>query len=196
MEKKAGRVKAIIGTLYSGKSTQLIQDVERAALAKKHVLVIRPKLDSRDYLSRLIPSIDGVQIVKVEHLSEIKEIKTYDHIFIDEFQFFDESAVDEVNEIANYGVNVTIAALNANINQELFSSVAKLLPWCEEIIKLHSICPECGNEYAHIVYRADGGTDASVKKENVETSKEAEIYKICCRNCFYRMNTTYKKVAK
>lgn len=191
-EKKDGLIKIILGTLYSGKSTQLIQEVERAVLAKKNVLFVRPKLDKRDYLSRLIPTINNVTIIKVDSLSEIPKDKVYEKVFIDEFQFFSEKVVDEILELTSKGIDVTLAALNADINQNLFPPVAKILPWCETIMKLNSICPECGSEYASIVYRADGGTDASVKEENVETDKEACIYRICCKRCYSRMRAVYK----
>lgn len=194
---KAGTITLILGTLYSGKSTKLLQDLERSLIAKKKILLIRPKLDSRDFISRVFKIEQPIEIKYVESsLSEIENIKEYDKIYIDEFQFLPKEIVEEINSLTFLGISFIISALQASAQQHMFESVLTLLPYAEFIHKQNSICSKCGDENATLGYRIDGFTgncdvcDASV----VEDSKTPVKYGVICKTCFGRLFRKFPQI--
>jgi thymidine kinase len=135
--------------MYAAKSTELLRQAERAHIAKKNVIIIRPKKDSRGYLthSRLKTK---VKVKKLKKISDLKDPYQYDKIFIDEGQFFEDLS-KSVIEISGK-TNVVVAALNGSSEQIPFDEVQALIPWAETIVKLSAICAECGSEYGSFSY--------------------------------------------
>ncbi|KIL44004.1 thymidine kinase [Jeotgalibacillus alimentarius] len=146
--KQTGWVEVICGSMFSGKSEELIRRVRRAQFARQHILVFKPKLDDR-YSEEAIVSHNGASViaVPVEHSSEILEQVTEkaDLIAIDEVQFFDEEVVDVVTQLADKGFRVITAGLDQDFRGEPFGPVPHLMSLAEQVTKLQAVCAVCGS---------------------------------------------------
>jgi len=171
-----GKIKLYLGPMFSGKTTALISELERAKFAKKNVILIRPNTDDRKFLthSGMKPPIEEVFLDEVSQLSNKLE---YDIIGIDEGQFFLNLAHD-VNFLANNGVKVIISALNGTSEREPFDNIQDLIPYVEEIDKKNAVCAECGSEYATYSYYKSGD-----KKDKIKTGGASD-YSALCRSCY------------
>ena len=171
-------IRLILGPMFSSKTSQLISELERAKFAKKNVVLIRPKTDDRAFLthSGILPPIEEVFLDRITGLGNAA---SYDVIGIDEGQFFPDLARD-VDNIANLGIKVIIAALNSTSEQQPFESVQGLIPLAEEIVKKNAVCMECGSEYATYSYYKAGD-----KKDKIKTGG-SEDYEALCRECYHK----------
>jgi thymidine kinase len=167
-------ISLILGGMFSGKTSELLRQAERAFIAKKNVVIIRPKKDSRGYLthSKLNTKIN---IEKLHKISDLKDPYQYDKIFIDEGQFFDDLSKD-VLKISDK-VDIIIAALNGSAEQISWLEVQALIPWAETITKLNAICYRCGSEYGSFSYYL--GND----KTGMFKIGGAGEYVALCRTC-------------
>jgi len=171
-----GKIRLITGPMFSGKTTALISDLERAKFAKKKVVLIRPNTDDRKFLthSGIRPPIDEVFLDEIAQLPNHLE---YDVVGVDEGQFFTNLAHD-VNFLANNGVKVIISALNGTSEREPFENIQDLIPYVEEIEKKNAVCAECGSEYATYSYYKAGE-----KKDKIKTGGASD-YDALCRLCY------------
>jgi thymidine kinase len=171
-----GRIKLITGGMFSGKTSALISELERAKFAKKRVILVRPNTDDRKFLthSGITPQIEEVFLDEVGQLSDKLE---YDVIGIDEGQFFTNLTYD-VNFLADNGIKVIISALNGTSEREPFDNIQDLIPYVEEIEKKNAVCAECGSEYATYSYYKLGD-----KKDKIK-SGGASDYDALCRKCY------------
>ncbi|MBM7580906.1 thymidine kinase [Jeotgalibacillus terrae] len=146
--KQTGWVEVICGSMFSGKSEELIRRVRRAQFARQHILVFKPKLDDR-YSEEAIVSHNGASViaVPVDHSSEILDQVTEkaDLIAIDEVQFFDEEVVDVVTQLADKGFRVITAGLDQDFRGEPFGPVPRLMSLAEQVTKLQAVCAVCGS---------------------------------------------------
>jgi len=145
--KQFGWIELICGSMFSGKSEELIRRVRRAQFAKQKIAVFKPNIDDR-YSEDNICSHNGTQIVAISVASS-KEIlqhitRKIDVIAIDEVQFFDEEIVSVVNQLANDGYRVIVAGLDLDFRGEPFTPVPELMALAESVTKLQAVCHVCG----------------------------------------------------
>ncbi|MBY7144745.1 thymidine kinase [Virgibacillus sp. NKC19-3] len=142
-----GWVEVICGSMFSGKSEELIRRVRRATYGNLSVRVFKPVMDTR-YENKSVVSHSGSSTVArpVKSADEILENinENLDIIGIDEAQFFDEPIINVVNQLASQGFHVIIAGLDTNFRGEPFGAMPKLMALSESVTKLNAICPICG----------------------------------------------------
>ncbi len=143
----SGRVELICGSMFCGKTEELIRRVRRAVIARQEVQVFKPAIDDR-YGIEYVSSHDGqrVEAISVNCSQEILNNlgATTTVVAIDEAQFFDHNIVHIVNDLANRDIRVIIAGLDLDFRGEPFGPMPELLCQAEEVTKLHAICVECG----------------------------------------------------
>lgn len=147
MKHHTGRVEVICGSMFCGKTEELIRRIRRAVIAKQQVQVFKPTIDKR-YEESAISSHDGqnLEADAVNSVSEIRDLLKPDTtvIAIDEVQFFDETVISLVNELADQGKRVILAGLDLDFRAEPFGPMPQLICMAEEVTKLHAICTVCG----------------------------------------------------
>jgi thymidine kinase len=156
-------LKLIIGPMKSGKSTRLLQEVERFKYAKKNCVIIRPAADSREYLTRSGKDI-GIEIIKLNKNQTIENLN-YDVIGIDELQFFTPKSFDNILKYRDTKI-VICSALNATSEQTPWDIVYSIIPFVDDIVFLHAVCEECGDMKAAFSYFKGGKTDEIVIGDN------------------------------
>ena len=178
---KRGSIEVIAGSMFSGKTEELIRRLKRARIAGLKVEIYKPALDKR-YSDSLVVSHDERSITStpVENASMILLLSSGVQVVgIDEAQFFDNAIVDVCNELADRGTRVIVAGLDMDYSRQPFGPLPDILAVAEYITKLHAICMECGN-LANYSYRK--GRD-----KNVVLLGERDVYKPLCRNCFIKL---------
>lgn len=175
---KRGSVEVITGSMFSGKTEELIRRLRRAQFGGLRVEIFKPSLDRR-YSETKIVSHDEKSIVStpVGNPSSILLLAgEVDVVGIDEAQFFDNSIVEVCNKLADNGVRVVIAGLDMDFMGKPFGPVPALLAISEYITKVHAICMRCGN-LAQYSFR---------KSEEVQVVLlgEKDKYEPLCRNCY------------
>jgi len=170
----------ICGSMFSGKTEELIRRIKRAKIAKQKVIIFKPSIDIR-YNTEQIVSHDS-NFVDCEVINQPKEMinlgKEYDVIGIDEIQFFDESIIDCCNELINNGKRIIGAGLDMDYEGNPFGPTPKLLAIADEIIKVRAICTKCGEMANHSFRTVDG--------DNQVLIGEKKEYQARCRNCIIR----------
>ncbi len=149
-----GWIEVISGSMFSGKTEELIRRLKRAKFAKQKVEIFKPKIDNR-YHDTNIVSHDKNEIhsTAVNSPKDILELaKDVDVVGIDEAQFFDMDIVDVCNELANKGVRVIVAGLDMDFMGKPFGPMPFLMAIAEYVTKVHAICTRTGN-LAHYSYR-------------------------------------------
>ena len=175
---KKGNIEVICGSMFSGKTEELLRRLKRAQFAKLEIAVFKPKIDSR-YDTQKIVSHDKNTIIAtpVDCAKDIlKLVTTAQVVAIDEAQFFDANLVDVCNELANNRRRVIIAGLDMDFLGEPFGVMPQILAIAEYITKVHAICINC-SAIANHSYRTT--TDTTLVKLG-----EKEVYKALCRDCF------------
>jgi thymidine kinase len=175
---KRGSIEVITGSMFSGKTEELIRRLRRAQFAGLKVEIFKPSLDNR-YSETRVVSHDAKSIVStpVDNASAILLLAgNVDVIGIDEAQFFDNSIIDVCNSLADNGVRIVIAGLDMDFMGKPFGPMPALLTISEYITKLHAICMRCGN-LAQYSFRKS-------ENEQVVLLGEKNIYEPLCRNCF------------
>lgn len=157
--KHSGWVEVICGSMFSGKSEELIRRVRRAQFAKQKIAVFKPKMDNR-YHDQAVVSHDGTsfQAKPISHSIEIiHHVEAdVDIIAIDEVQFFDEGIVRVVQELADRGHRVVCAGLDMDFRGEPFAQMPALLAIAESVTKLQAVCSVCGSPSSRTQRLIDG----------------------------------------
>lgn len=174
-----GRVEVICGSMFSGKTEELIRRLRRALIAQQAVKVFKPAMDTR-FADKELVSHSEVRLMSetVQESGEILEkAKGAKVVGIDEAQFFDESVVEVANQMANEGKRVIIAGLDMDFMGIPFQPMDQLMAIAEYVTKVHAVCVRCGNiaSYSHRI---------SPSGERVVIG-ERDIYEALCRRCFY-----------
>ena len=146
-----GWIEIICGSMFSGKTEELIRRLNRAKYAKQKIKVFKPIIDSR-FKKDFVFSHDKNQIESksVSKSSDIKiKAKGYDVIGIDEAQFFDNGIVKICNDLANEGIRVIVAGLDMDYKGNPFGPMPNLMAIAEYVTKLHAICAKSGNLANH-----------------------------------------------
>ena len=181
---KKGSIEVITGSMFSGKTEELIRRLRRAQFAGLRVEIFKPSLDNR-YSEISIVSHDNKSIVStpVDNASAILLLAgDVDVVGIDEAQFFDNSIIEVCNTLADNGVRIVIAGLDMDFMGKPFGPIPALLAVAEYVTKVHAICMRCGN-LAQYSFRKSG-------EEQVVLLGEKNLYEPLCRNCF---NTSLNK---
>jgi thymidine kinase len=175
-----GWIEVIVGSMFSGKTEELIRRLKRARLAKQRVEIFKPLIDKR-YSDEEVVSHDSNAIpsTPVESAQNILLLSSnVDVVGIDEAQFFDKALVEVCNKLANQGVRVIVAGLDMDYLGKPFGPIPNLLATAEHITKVHAICPRCGNnaQYSHRLADSD----------KLVLLGEQEEYEPLCRTCFLK----------
>src|SRR5512133_2730410 len=177
-EPKRGSIELITGSMFSGKTEELIRRLRRAQFAGLKVEIFKPSLDNRYSVNRVV-SHDDKSIVStpVDNASAILLLAgDVDVIGIDEAQFFDNSIVDVCNTLADNGVRIVVAGLDMDFMGKPFGPIPALMAISEFVTKVHAICMRCGN-LAHFSFRKS-------ENEQVVLLGEKNLYEPLCRNCY------------
>ncbi|MGK6351528.1 thymidine kinase [Parapedobacter sp. DT-150] len=177
-----GSIEVICGSMFSGKTEELIRRLRRAQFAKLDVNIFKPAIDTR-YHTSVIVSHDSNSIpsMPVAHSSAILQLgSTTKVVGIDEAQFFDDELPAVCNELANRGVRVIVAGLDMDFKGRPFGPVPALMAIAEHVTKVHAVCVRCGAP-ANYSYRI-------AKDEQKLLLGEKESYEPRCRTCFYGQN--------
>ncbi|MDD4847148.1 MAG: thymidine kinase [Bacteroidales bacterium] len=177
---KKGFIEIICGSMFSGKTEELIRRLKRAKIAKQRVEIFKPAVDIR-YDENDVVSHDEHSI-KSTPVASASEILFYsgdaDVIGIDEAQFFDQELVDVCNKLANSGIRVIVAGLDMDYLGNPFGPIPSLLATAEYVTKVHAICMECGGLAQHS-YR-------TVTDDKLVLLGETDRYEPLCRSCFQK----------
>jgi thymidine kinase len=175
---KRGSIEVITGSMFSGKTEELIRRLRRAQFAGLKVEIFKPSLDKRYSESRVV-SHDEKSIVStpVDNASAILllagDVKV---VGIDEAQFFDNTIIDVCNRLADNGVRIVIAGLDMDFMGKPFGPMPGLLAIAEYVTKVHAICMRCGNLAQYSFRKSD--------EEQVVVLGEKDKYEPLCRKCF------------
>lgn len=175
---KAGSIEVICGSMFSGKTEELIRRMRRAQFAKQKVEIFKPSMEIR-YSEESIVSHDqnAIPCTPVEHSGNILLLSgDSDVIGIDEAQFFDDGLPSICNKLANQGVRVIVAGLDMDFKGNPFGSMPALCAIADDVTKVHAICVECG-KLAVFSHRL-------VQNEKLVLLGEKEEYQPLCRNCY------------
>lgn len=179
-----GWIELICGSMFSGKTEELIRRVKRAQIARQKVQVFKPALDER-YTREMVSSHDGVYLeaVVVREATEILSLIESDVnvVAVDEVQFFDWTIADVCNALADRGIRVIAAGLDMDFRGEPFGPVPLLMAQAEVVDKLEAICVVCGAS-ASRTQRLIDGQPASYD-DPVILVGASEVYEARCRRC-------------
>ena len=179
-QNKFGSIEVICGSMFSGKTEELLRRINRAKFAKLKIEVYKPIMDVRYDKKKVVShdqnSIDSIGITKSSEILTL--MQDPDIIAIDECQFFKDDIATTCNKIANFGIRVIVAGLDMDFLGNPFGGMPKLLSIAERITKVHAICIDCGQLANH-----------SFRKNNqvkLISLGEKNNYKPLCRSCFQK----------
>ncbi|MEM9848123.1 MAG: thymidine kinase [Bacteroidota bacterium] len=175
---RQGWIEVICGSMFSGKTEELIRRLKRAKIAGQRVEVFKPKIDTR-YDKQKVVSHDSNHILSTPVASSKKLLELPEDITVvgvDEAQFFDLELPDVCQKLALRGVRVIAAGLDMDYKGVPFGPIPHLLAVAEYITKVHAICPHCGNLATHS-YRL-------INEEEQVVLGEKEAYEPRCRHCY------------
>jgi thymidine kinase len=182
---KRGTIEIITGSMFSGKTEELIRRLRRAQFAGLKVEIFKPSLDKR-YSEDRVVSHDDKSIIStpVDNATSILLLAgEVDVVGIDEAQFFDSSIVEVCNKLADNGIRIVIAGLDMDFMGKPFGPIPALLSIAEYITKVHAICMRCGS-LAQYSFRKS-------EEEQVVVLGEKDKYEPLCRECY---NNALKKI--
>ena len=176
--KKAGSIEVICGSMFSGKTEELIRRMKRAQFAKQTVEIFKPCIDVR-YSEDKVVSHDSHSIhsTPIESPSQMLELSNdVEVVGIDEAQFFDNSLIEVVQKLANRGIRVIVAGLDTDFLGKPFGPMPALMAVAEDIQKVHAICVKCGSPANH--------SHRLSKSEELVLLGEKDEYEPLCRHCY------------
>lgn len=183
LTQQQGRIEVICGSMFSGKTEELIRRLKRARIARQRVEIYKPAIDTR-YSDNDVVSHDANSIpsTPVESARSILLMASDAQVVgIDEAQFFDNAIVEVCNELANSGKRVIVAGLDMDFKGISFGPMPQLMAIAEDVTKVHAICVKCGN-LAHVSHRI-------VKAEQRVLLGEQHEYEPLCRQCYNKALT-------
>ena len=177
---RPGRIEVVCGSMFSGKTEELIRRMRRAQFARQKVEIFKPAIDVR-YSEEDVVSHDQkhIQSTPIDSPGSILLLSSdIDVVGIDEAQFFDMGIVDVCNELANRGVRVIVAGLDMDYKGVPFGPMPALCAIADDVTKVHAICVKCGN-LAYVSHR-------KVKSEQRVLLGETTEYEPLCRECYQK----------
>jgi thymidine kinase len=178
LEGRRGSVEVITGSMFSGKTEELIRRLRRARFAGLRTEIFKPALDTRFSEIRVVSHDNkSINSTPVESPAAILLLAgDVDVVGIDETQFFDSSIVDVCNQLADNGIRVIVAGLDMDFRGNPFGPMPALLSVAEYVTKVHAICVRCGN-LAQFSFRKSA-------EAQVVLLGEKDIYEPLCRHCY------------
>lgn len=185
---RQGRIEVICGSMFSGKTEELIRRMKRATFARQRVVIFKPQLDKRYSEANVVShdrnEIPSTPIAKasdiITSLARTKDGEfDIDVVGIDEAQFFDMRLVDVCNELAGSNVRVIIAGLDMDFKGIPFGPIPSLCAVADDVTKVHAICVKCGS-LAYVSHRL-------VHNDNRVLIGEQTEYEPLCRECYNKL---------
>jgi len=184
-EERIGWIEVVCGSMFSGKTEELIRRLNRAKFAKQKVEIFKPKIDTRYDEEKIVShnenAIPSTPVPSSSHILLMAD--DVDVVGIDEAQFFDMAIVDVCIQLANSGTRVIVAGLDMDYLGKPFGPMPNLLAVAEYITKVHAICTHCGDLAQHS-YR-------KIANDKLVVLGETDSYEPLCRKCY--INATSKK---
>ncbi len=178
LHKRKGSIEVICGSMFSGKTEELIRRMKRAQYAKQKVEIFKPEIDTRyddvNVVSHEGNSIHSTPVPASSHILLLAS--DVDVVGIDEAQFFDAGLVDVCNQLADSGIRVIVAGLDMDYLGKPFGPIPSLLATAEHVTKVHAICMRCGNVANHSHRISDDSA--------LVVLGETNNYEPLCRDCF------------
>lgn len=183
--KPLGSITVVCGSMFAGKTEELIRRARRSLFARRKVQVFKPSIDKR-YDEAMVVTHMGVRhearpVLDVFELRERIEADT-EVVLIEEAQFFDESIVDLAVEMADRGKQVVLAGLDQDFRRQPFGPMPALMAVADEVVKLRAICMHCGAPASHTYRMIDGR--AAHWHDPIVLIGATETYEARCRRCF------------
>lgn len=177
---RPGRIEVVCGSMFSGKTEELIRRLRRARFARQHVAIFKPSVDTRYSESKVVSHDHSMlQSVPVDSPATMLKLSAgCDVVGIDEAQFFDEAIVAVCNTLANRGVRVIVAGLDMDYLGRPFGPMPLLLAIADDVTKVHAICVKCGS-LAYASHRL-------VHSNSQVMLGEKQEYEPLCRECFQK----------
>ena len=178
-----GRIEVICGSMFSGKTEELIRRLKRARIARQRVVVFKPVIDvrysaddvvSHDAHSQAAIPVDDTRCITAQAAEA-------EVVGIDEAQFFDEGLPEVCNQLARSGKRVIVAGLDMDFKGVPFGPMPQLMAIADEVTKVHAICVKCGT-LAYVSHRL-------VKNDRRVMLGEAQAYEPLCRTCYQQAVT-------
>jgi len=182
VQRRKGWIEVVCGSMFSGKTEELIRRLKRAKIAKQRVEIFKPAIDKR-YDDINVVSHDSNSIIStpVENASSILLLANeVDVVGIDEAQFMDMEIVAVCNQLANKGIRVIVAGLDMDYLGKPFGPMPALMSIAEYITKVHAVCVQCGNLANH--------SHRIINDEKLVLLGEKDSYEPLCRDCFVESN--------
>ncbi|MGE4288422.1 MAG: thymidine kinase [Salinivirgaceae bacterium] len=181
---KKGWIEVVCGSMFSGKTEELIRRMKRAKIAKQKVEIFKPKIDTRYSVDEVVSHDENAILsTPVDSPRNILLLANdIEVVGIDEAQFFDDGLVEVCNELANRGIRVIVAGLDMDFRGKPFGPIPKLLATAEYVTKVHAICVKCGDlaQYSHRLSSND----------KLVLLGETDVYEPLCRDCFQKAMKT------
>jgi thymidine kinase len=176
---KRGWIEVVCGSMFSGKTEELIRRLKRAQIAKQSVEIFKPLVDNRYHETDVVSHDENaIRSTPVESSQNILLLSSdVDVVGIDEAQFFDLELINVCNTLANSGIRVIIAGLDMDYKGKPFGPIPGLMAVAEYVTKVHAICVNCGN-LAHHSNRFNSADESLV------FLGETDSYRPLCRVCF------------
>jgi thymidine kinase len=178
---RRGWIEVICGSMFSGKTEELIRRLKRAKIASLKVEIFKPAMDTRYHEQRIVSHDENaIQSTPIESSTSILLMAGEAGVIgIDEAQFFDDQLPDVCDQLAVRGVRVIVAGLDMDFTAKPFGQIPNLLAKAEYITKLHAICVKCGN-IANYSYRKNPRSTRILLGEK-------DLYEPRCRHCYYTL---------
>ena len=176
---KKGWIEVICGSMFSGKTEELIRRLKRARYAQLKVEIFKPLIDTRYHEENVVShDANSIRSTPVSHSENILLLADgMDVVGVDEAQFMDEQTPEVCEKLARRGIRVIVAGLDMDFEGKPFGPMAALLCRADYITKVHAICMKCG-EIAHFSYRKSQVSSRILLGEK-------ELYEPRCRSCYY-----------
>jgi thymidine kinase len=179
-EQRMGLIEVITGSMFSGKTEELIRRLKRAKIARQKVEIFKPIVDNRYSVTEVVSHDENaIQSIPVSDSSKILDLSSDVQVVgIDEAQFFDNGLVEVCNKLADRGIRVIVAGLDMDYKGRPFGPIPGLMAIAEYITKVHAICQRCG-DLAQYSFRKSKG-------EELVLLGELDEYEPLCRKCYIR----------
>jgi thymidine kinase len=176
--KPAGSIEVICGSMFSGKTEELIRRIKRAKIARQRVEIFKPAIDVRFSTHEVVSHDENaIRSTPVENSSNILLLSAdVDVVGVDEAQFFDRHLIEVVVALANQGIRVIVAGLDMDFRGNPFGPIPGLMAVADYVTKVHAVCVRCGSiaQFSHRL----------TEKEQVVLLGEKDIYEPLCRRCY------------
>jgi thymidine kinase len=177
---KKGWIEVVCGSMFSGKTEELIRRMNRAKIAKQKIEIYKPAIDTRYSEEEVVShNENAILSTPVDSSQNILLLANdVEVVGIDEAQFFDDGLVDVCNILANRGIRVIVAGLDMDFSGKPFGPIPKIMATAEYVTKVHAICVKCG-DLAHYSHRLS-------KNDKLVVLGETDVYEPLCRDCFVK----------